>query len=180
PDDPAFAVLLNTVTDLGRTLFRTKNRCTLFCAGASRAGIEAVLSSVVEPDDRVLVGVYGHFGELLCTLATRHGAIVERVDAEWGRCVDPEAVVARLRAAPPKVVALVHADTSTGVLQPLEDIGRACREVGSLFLVDAVLSIGGSEVSAEAWNIDAVVGGLQKCLGGPPGVAPLVLSERAI
>ena len=91
PDDPAFAVLLNTVTDLGRTLFRTKNRCTLFCAGASRAGIEAVLASVVEPDDRVLVGVYGHFGELLCNLATRHGARVERVDAEWGEPVDVSA-----------------------------------------------------------------------------------------
>lgn len=178
PDDPAFAVLLNSVTDLGRTLFRTKNRCTLFCAGASRAGIEAVLSSVVEPDDRVLVGVYGHFGELLCTLATRHGARVERVDAEWGEPVDVEDMVARIRRDPPKVVAIVHADTSTGILQPLEAIGAACRDAGALLLVDAVLSIGGCRVEVDGWSLDAAVGGLQKCLGGPPGLAPVTFSDR--
>src|SRR5438270_1142321 len=178
PDDPAFAVLLNSVTDLGRTLFRTKNRCTLFCAGASRAGIEAVLASVVEPDDRVLVGVYGHFGELLCTLATRHGARVERVDAEWGEPVDVQDMVARIRRDPPKVVAIVHADTSTGILQPLEAIGAACRDAGALLLVDAVLSIGGCRVEVDAWSLDAAVGGLQKCLGGPPGLALVAFSDR--
>src|ERR687886_589287 len=101
PDDPAFAVLLDDVTDLGRTVFRTKNRCTLFCPGASRAGIEAVLASLVEPEDRVLVGVYGHFGELLCTLAMRHGARVERVDAEWGEIVDLEALCRAIRERRP-------------------------------------------------------------------------------
>jgi (S)-ureidoglycine-glyoxylate aminotransferase len=178
PDDPAFAVLLDDVTDLGRTVFRTKNRCTLFCPGASRAGIEAVLASLVEPEDRVLVGVYGHFGELLCTLAMRHGARVERVDAEWGQPVDTADMAARIRRDPPKVVAIVHADTSTGILQPLEPIGDACRETGALLLVDAVLSIGGCRVEVDGWSLDAGVGGLQKCLGGPPGLAPLTVSDQ--
>jgi (S)-ureidoglycine-glyoxylate aminotransferase len=147
--------------------------------GASRAGIEAVIASVLEPGDRVLVGVYGHFGELLCTLAQRHGGSVERVDAEWGVAVDARAMVASIRAKPPKLVAIVHADTSTGILQPLKEIGAACQETGALLLADCVLSIGGCEVNFDAWGIDAAVGGLQKCLGGPPGLALVALSDRA-
>jgi (S)-ureidoglycine-glyoxylate aminotransferase len=121
--------------------------------------------------------VYGHFGELLCTLAAKHGAQVERVDADWGRCVEPEALVAAVRRGPPKLVAVVHADTSTGILQPLEDLGRACQDEGSALLVDAVLSIGGCEVNMDGWGLAAVVGGMQKCLGGPPGLAPVVFSN---
>jgi (S)-ureidoglycine---glyoxylate transaminase len=177
PDDPAFAALLDDVMQLGRTLFRTKNRCTLFCPGASRAGIEAVVASLVEPEDRVLVGAFGHFGELLCTLATRHGARLERIDAEWGEPVDADRMAASIRRNPPKLVAIVHADTSTGILQPLDAIGAACRDTGALLLVDAVLSIGGCRVEVDGWSLDAVVGGLQKCLGGPPGLAPVTFSE---
>jgi aspartate aminotransferase-like enzyme len=177
-DDPAFGGLLDDVSTFGRAVFQTTNACTLAVAGASRAGIEAVLASTIEPGDSVLVGVYGHFGELLCTLATRHGAAVERVDAEWGSAVNPEEVVARVRRRPPKLVAIVHADTSTGILQPLAAIGQACHEVGSLFMVDAVLSLGGCEVAVDAWHVDAAVGGLQKCLGGPPGLAVVTCSGR--
>jgi (S)-ureidoglycine---glyoxylate transaminase len=178
PDDPAFGALLDDVSALGRAVFQTQNAGTLAVAGASRAGIEAVLASVIKPGDDVLVGVYGHFGELLCTLATRHGARLERVEAEWGTAVDPEEMVASVRRKPPKVVAIVHADTSTGIVQPLEAIGRACREVGALFVVDAVLSIGGCEVDVDGWRLDAAMGGLQKCLGGPPGLAPVTYSDR--
>jgi (S)-ureidoglycine---glyoxylate transaminase len=178
PDDPAFGCLLDEVSALERTVFQTANACSLAVAGASRAGIEAVLASTIQPGDGVLVGVYGHFGELLCTLATRHGASVERVDAEWGTALNPEEVVARLARRPPKLVAIVHADTSTGIIQPLEAIGRACREAGSLFVVDAVLSLGGCEVAVDAWHMDAAVGGLQKCLGGPPGLALVTYSDR--
>jgi len=178
PDDPSFAALLDDVTELGRIVFRTNNRCVLFCPGASRAGIEAVLASVIEPEDRVLVGVYGHFGELLCTLATRHGARLARVDAEWGEPVDADDMVARIRRDRPKLVAIVHADTSTGILQPLGAIGAACGESGALLLVDAVLSIGGCRVEVDGWSLDATVGGLQKCLGGPPGLAPVTFSNR--
>ncbi|MGI9147588.1 MAG: pyridoxal-phosphate-dependent aminotransferase family protein [Chloroflexota bacterium] len=178
PDDPAFGLLLDDVSALGQAVFQTTNVCTLAVPGASRAGIEAVLASTVEPGDSVLVGVYGHFGELLCTLAARHGAAVERVDAEWGTSLDSDQVAVRVRQRRPKVVALVHADTSTGILQPLAAIGRACAEVGSLFVVDAVLSLGGCEVAVDEWRVDAAIGGLQKCLGGPPGLAPITYSDR--
>jgi aspartate aminotransferase-like enzyme len=179
-DDPACGVLLDDLAGLERAVFQTTNAGTLAVPGASRAGIEAAIASLVEPGDRVVVGVYGHFGELLCTLAALHGAQVERVEAEWGTSVDPDAVAAHLRRrSPPQVVAIVHADTSTGILQPIEAIGALCREVGSLLLVDAVLSLGGCEVDVDGWGIDAAVGGLQKCLGGPPGLAPLTYSDRA-
>jgi (S)-ureidoglycine---glyoxylate transaminase len=178
-DHPAYAALLDDLTCDLRKLFCASSAIALVVPGASRSGIEAVLNSLVEPGDRVLVAVYGHFGELLCTLASRHGADVERVDVEWGHIVDPAAVSLALREARPKVVAVVHADTSTGMLQPLDEIGRACREAGSLLVVDAVLSIGGCEVNVDAWGLDAVVGGMQKCLGAPPGLAPLAYSTRA-
>jgi (S)-ureidoglycine-glyoxylate aminotransferase len=177
-EDPAFGVLLDDLASLMRTVFRSNNAWTLAVGGASRAGIEAVLASIVEPGDRVLVGVYGHFGELLCTLAARHGASVERIDVEWGRPVDVEDMTARIRRNPFKVVAIVHGDTSTGILQPLEAIGNACRETGAVFLVDAVLSVGGCQLDVDMWSLDAAVGGLQKCLGGPPGLAPLTCSGR--
>jgi (S)-ureidoglycine-glyoxylate aminotransferase len=160
-------------------VFQTTNATTLAVGGASRSGIEAALASVLERGDRVIVGNYGHFGELLCTLAERHGAVVERVAAEWGTPVDVDALVSRIRAAPPKLVAIVHADTSTGILQPLKEIGQACRDTGALLMVDAVLSLGGCAVEVDGWNVDLAVGGLQKCLGGPPGLALLTASERA-
>jgi (S)-ureidoglycine-glyoxylate aminotransferase len=178
-DHPEYAALLDDLTCDLRKVFCASSAIALVVPGASRSGIEAVLNSLVEPGDRVLVAVYGHFGELLCTLASRHSADVERVDAEWGHIVDPAAVSVALRKTRPKVVAVVHADTSTGLLQPLDEIGRACRDTGSLLVVDAVLSIGGCEVNVDAWGLDAVVGGMQKCLGGPPGLAPLVYSTPA-
>jgi (S)-ureidoglycine-glyoxylate aminotransferase len=181
PDDPAYAALLDDVSALERAVFQTSNACTLAVPGASRAGIEALIASLIQPGERVLVGVYGHFGELLCSLAARHGAVVERVEAvEWGSPVRPEDVVARVRQNRPKLVAIVHADTSTGILQPLDPIGAACRETGSLFVVDAVLSLGGCQFDVDAWCIDAAIGGMQKCLGGPPGLAPVTCSERAL
>jgi (S)-ureidoglycine-glyoxylate aminotransferase len=181
PDDPKFGVLLDDLTTLEQTVFQTRSPWTLAVPGASRAGIEALLASLLEPGDRVVVGIYGHFGELLCTLAARHGATVERVDAEWGTPVDPDKLLDRVRAKdkPPAMVAIVHADTSTGILQPLEAIGSACAEAGVLLMVDAVLSIGGCQLDVDGWGVDAAVGGLQKCLGGPPGLALVTYSERA-
>jgi (S)-ureidoglycine---glyoxylate transaminase len=178
-DDPAFGRLLDDLHERIKSVFRTQSR-GLAVPGASRSGLEAALASLVAPGDRVIVGVYGHFGELLCTLATRHGAIVERVDAEWGKPVDAERMARRIREQPPRVAAIVHTDTSTGILQPLEPIGQACRDTGTLLLVDVVLSIGGTEVSTDAWGVDVAVGGLQKCLGGPPGLALLAVSPTAV
>ena len=179
--DPAYAKLRDELASLINQAFQAPpSHRGLVVPGASRSGLEAVINTVVEPGDRVLVGVYGHFGELLCTLAQRHGAEVERVAVEWGQPVDPEAMAVAIRTNRPKLAAIVHADTSTGILQPIARIGEACRESGTLLLVDAVLSIGGCDVNADAFKADAVVGGLQKCLGGPPGMALLTCSERLL
>src|SRR5207244_3529968 len=106
---------------------------------------------------------------------------VERIEsAAWGSPVRPEDIVASVHRNPPKLVAIVHADTSTGILQPLAAVGNACRETGTLFMVDAVLSLGGCQLDVDGWRVDAAVGGMQKCLGGPPGLAPLTCSERAL
>jgi (S)-ureidoglycine-glyoxylate aminotransferase len=180
PDDPSFERLLDDLNARIREVFGCGRHVGGAVPGASRSGLEAALASLVAPGDRVIVGVYGHFGELLCTLATRHGAIVERVEAEWGKPVDAERMARRIREQPPRVAAIVHADTSTGILQPLEPIGQACRDTGTLLLVDVVLSIGGTEVSTEAWGVDVAVGGLQKCLGGPPGLALVAVSPTAV
>ena len=177
--DPLYATLLDAVATLTQSVFQAPDsHCAVAVPGASRSGLEAVINSVVAPGDRVIVGVYGHFGELLCTLAQRHGAVVARVDADWGEPVDPEAMAGAIRKHPPKLAAIVHADTSTGILQPIDLIGAACRDTGALLLVDAVLSIGGCDVNVGAFNADAAVGGLQKCLGGPPGLAPVTYSDR--
>jgi (S)-ureidoglycine-glyoxylate aminotransferase len=180
-DDPALEQLYVDVSELCRAIFQADAGAQpVAVPGASRSGLEAAIASLVQPGDRVLVGVYGHFGELLCSLAARHGAVVERFEAvEWGEPVDAEALAARIRQAPPRLVAIVHADTSTGVLQPLEPIAEACRDTGTLLLVDAVLSLGGCEVDVAGWTIDSAVAGLQKCLGGPPGLALVSLSAAA-
>ncbi len=178
-DEPEFAELTDELSQLVRAVFQAKSAAaSMAVPGASRSGLEASLVSLIEPGDRVLVGVYGHFGELLCTLAARHGARVERVEAEWGSPVDADEVARRVREAPPKLVAIVHADTSTGILQPIAPIGAACRDTDTLLLVDAVLSLGGCEVCVDDWNIDVAVGGLQKCLGGPPGLSLVTYSAR--
>jgi (S)-ureidoglycine---glyoxylate transaminase len=177
-DDPVFETFVDDLGARLRRVFGAGNARALVVPGASRAGVEAVLASVVEPGDRVTVGAYGHFGELLCSLVERHGGALRRIDAAWGEAIDPDRVAAELRRAPPKVFAVVHADTSTGILQPLEEIGRVCREVGTLLVVDAVLSLGGCELRVAEWSIDAAMGGAQKCLGGPPGLGPVVYSDR--
>ncbi len=177
--DPAFTRIMDEVSALSRLVLRTDNLASFPVSGSSRAGLEAAVASLVQPGDRVVVGNYGRFGDLFCEIAGRYGAEVESIDAEWGRIVEPEQVVASLRRRAAKVVAIVHADTSTGVLQPLAEIGRACREHDALLVVDAVLSLGGVEVSTDEWQLDVCVAGLQKCLGGPSGMAPLTYNQRA-
>ena len=176
--DPAFTAIMDDVMALERLVFQTENPRSFPVSGSSRSGLEAVIASVVEPGDRVVVGNYGRFGDLFCEIARRYGADVTSVDAEWGTVVEPDRVIAELRARRTKVVAIVHADTSTGILQPLAEIGAACREYDALLVVDAVLSLGGCEVAAEDWQLDACIGGLQKCLGGPSGMAPLTYNAR--
>ena len=183
--DPAMTGLMNRAMELYRGVFRTGNDATVIVDGTSRAGIEACLVSLLRPGDSILVLVMGRFGHLLTEIAERCGAHVETVEVPWGEVVTAEAVDDALagmaRAGRPAVlVATVQGDTSTTMLQPLADIGRVCADHDVLLYTDATASIGGNAFEMDAWGIDAVSVGLQKCLAGPPGSAPLSLSPRAV
>lgn len=176
--DPAFTAMMNETMELLRQLFRTANRQAYPVDGTSRAGLEAVLAGVIEPGDRVLVPICGRFGHLLHEVAERYGAEVAVIEREWGTAFDPEEIIRAIRQHKPKVVALVHGETSTGRLQPLDGIGAACREYDALLVVDAVATIGGVPVNTDDWLADAVVGGTQKCLSVPSGMAPITYNAR--
>lgn len=171
--DPAFTAIMNEVGDLCRFVFRTENARAFPVSGTSRAGLEAGLCSLIEPGDRVVVVVAGRFGELLAEISRRCGAEVVPVETAWGRVTEPDAVRAALAEGRPKVVALVHGDTSTGVLQPLPDLVRLAHDRGAVVLVDAVLTLGGVPVETDGWGLDVCVAGTQKCIGCPSGMAPL-------
>jgi (S)-ureidoglycine-glyoxylate aminotransferase len=176
--DPAFTAYMNEVMALYREVFRTHNRWTLLVDGTARAGIEAVLTSVLEPGDRVLVPIFGRFGHLLCEIARRCHAEVHAIETEWGTVFEPERIEAAVREHRPKLVAIVQGDTSTTMAQPLEAVGALCRAHGAMVYVDATASITGMDLRVDDWQLDAVSVGLQKCLSGPPGVAPVTFNER--
>jgi (S)-ureidoglycine---glyoxylate transaminase len=176
--DPQFTGYMNETMALYRQLFQTRNRWSFLVDGTARAGVEAALVSVIEPGDRVLVPVFGRFGHLLCEIAARCGAEVGVVEAEWGTVFAPEQVEEAIRRHDPKLVAIVHGDTSTTMAQPLEDIGALCRRYGTLLYVDATATLGGMDFPVDRWNIDVASAGLQKCLSGPPGSAPITFNER--
>jgi alanine-glyoxylate transaminase / serine-glyoxylate transaminase / serine-pyruvate transaminase len=178
--DPALLALMDELEAMLRRVFQTQNRLTLAISGTGSAGMEAALLNTVAPGDRVLVGVIGYFGERLCAVAERLGGVVTRLDGEWGKPLAPEAVIAAIRRTQPAVVALVHAETSTGVLQPLDGIGAAAHEAGALLVLDTVTSLGGHPVAVDDWGVDACYSGSQKCLGAPSGLAPFTLSARAL
>ncbi|CAM3712261.1 alanine--glyoxylate aminotransferase family protein [Cohnella lubricantis] len=177
--DPEFTALMNETMEMLRGLFRTENNWAYPVDGTSRSGIEAVLNSLIEPGDRVLVPIYGRFGHLLHEIAERCGAEVSTIETEWGTVFDPEEVIAAIKRTKPQIVAIVHGETSTGRMQPLEDIGRTCRELDILLVVDAVATIGGVPVETDAWHLDAVIGGTQKCLSVPSGMSPITYNDRA-
>ncbi|MBT9249051.1 pyridoxal-phosphate-dependent aminotransferase family protein [Bacillus halotolerans] len=176
--DPAFTDIMNETMEMLRELFQTKNRWAYPIDGTSRAGIEAVLASVIEPGDDVLIPIYGRFGFLLTEIAERYGANVHTIECEWGTVFDPDAIIREMKKVKPKIVAMVHGETSTGRIHPLKAIGEACRAWDALFIVDAVATIGGCEVKVDEWNIDAAIGGTQKCLSVPSGMAPITYNER--
>jgi alanine-glyoxylate transaminase/serine-glyoxylate transaminase/serine-pyruvate transaminase len=178
--DPQFLRLMDTLQEQLRWLFRTRNEFAIALSGTGSAGMEAVMVNLIEPGDPVLVGINGAFGLRLAAIAERSGGRVIKAEAAWGRIVEPDAVEQLIaRHGPVKAVALVHAETSTGVLQPLETITEICRRHDALLIVDAVTSLGGIPVEVDSWGIDACYSGTQKCLSCPPGLAPLTLSERA-
>ncbi|MBT79058.1 MAG: aminotransferase [Alteromonadaceae bacterium] len=178
--DPVMTGYMNEVMALYRQVFNTRNKQTLLVDGTSRAGIEAVLVSCIEPGDKVLVPVFGRFGHLLAEIAERAGAEVHTIETPWGTVFEPEQIEAAIREVRPKVLAIVQGDTSTTMLQPLEHLGEICRKYDVLIYSDATASIGGNPFETDAWGLDAVSVGLQKCLGGPSGSAPVTLSEKYV
>lgn len=179
--DPAFIELMEETKRLLRKTFITANTLTLPISGTGSAGMEACLINLLEPGDTAIVGVNGVFGTRMADIVERCGATPVRVEAPWGRIIEPDAVAAALRTAPhARLVALVHAETSTGAWQPLEDIGRLVRAAGMLFVVDCVTSLGGCPVRVDDWLIDASYSGTQKCLSCPPGLSPLTFGPRAV
>lgn len=179
--DPIFLALMDDIQAGLRFIFQTKNRFTIAISGTGSAGMEASIVNIVEPGDAVIVGINGMFGTRLAAVVERCGGKAIRVEAPWGQIIEPETIqLALRRSGPVKAVAIVHAETSTGVWQPLEPIGRLCREHDTLFVVDAVTSLGGAPIDIEPWGIDVCYSGTQKCLSCPPGLSPFTLSDRAL
>ncbi|WP_433744036.1 pyridoxal-phosphate-dependent aminotransferase family protein [Paenibacillus amylolyticus] len=176
--DPEFTSLMNETMAMLRELYMTDNEWCYPVDGTSRSGIEAVLVSLIQPGDKVLVPIYGRFGHLLVEISERCGAEVVFFETEWGTVFDPEEVIKAIHTHKPSLVAMVHGETSTGQMQPLADIGKACRDLDILLVVDAVATIGGTPVETDAWHLDAVMGGTQKCLSVPSGMAPLTYNSR--
>lgn len=177
--DPWMTATMNETMALYREVFRTANEQTFLVDGTSRAGIEAALVSLLEPGDRVLVPIFGRFGHLLKEIAERCRAEVHTIEVPWGEVFEPEVVEAAVLAVRPQVLAIVQGDTSTTMCQPLADIGEICRRHDVLLYCDATASLGGNQFETDAWGIDIATAGLQKCLGGPSGSAPITISDRA-
>lgn len=175
--DPQFRLMMRETMALYREVFETKNDWTFIVDGTARSGIETALVSAVEPGDRVLVCSFGRFGQLLSEIARRAGAEVKVVEIEWGTVFTPEQVEKEVKAFSPKLVTICQGDTSTTMCQPLEEIGKICHRHGALLQVDATASIAGTPLKTDAWEIDCVTAGLQKCLAGPSGAAPVTLSR---
>jgi alanine-glyoxylate transaminase/serine-glyoxylate transaminase/serine-pyruvate transaminase len=178
--DPDFLAVLDEISDRLRAVFRTANALTLPISGTGSAGMEACFVNLLEPGDLAIVGVNGVFGERMCEVARRCGAEVVRVESEWGTAIDPQRLLDAQRAAPhARLVAVVHAETSTGVENEIEPLAGIA-DTDTLLLVDTVTSLGGIPVDVDGWRADAVYSGTQKCLGVPPGLAPVTFSARAV
>lgn len=178
--DPEFLRIMDDCNDMLRDVMGTTNRITLATPGTGTSGMEAAVMNLVEPGDKVVVGICGYFGERIAVMAERAGGQVTRVQTSWGSPTDFTAVEAAVRdAGNVKVIGIVHAETSTGAQTPVEPFAKLAKESGALLLVDCVTSLGGLPVTVDAWGADAVYSGTQKCLSAPPGMAPLTMSPRA-
>ena len=178
--DPDLVTLLDDVrTRLARTFKAPEGSLTIAMSGTGTSGMEAMVANLVGDGTRVLVIVGGYFGERLAEICRRYGGVISRVEVEWGRAVDPEAVRAALRGSKVDVVACVHAETSTGVLSPVQEIAAVAHEHGALVLVDAVTSFGGHPIDVAGWGLDAVYSCTQKCIGAPSGMAPVAWTPAA-
>ncbi|MCP3915189.1 MAG: alanine--glyoxylate aminotransferase family protein [bacterium] len=177
--DPEFLRVMDEVRTMLRAVFRTENELTMPMSGTGSAGMETCLVNLIEPGDAVLVGVHGVFGTRMAEVARRAGANVTVVEQEWGRAIDPERFRTAAAGGKFKLLCCVHAETSTGVLQDVAALRSVADELGALLLVDAVTSLGGHDLQLDAWGVDAVYSGTQKCLSCPPGLSPISFSSRA-
>lgn len=178
--DPYYLAIMNDMQQMLRGLLRTENQMTLAVSGTGSAGMEAAVVNLIEPGDSMIVCVNGVFGGRMADVATRAGANVTRVERPWGEVFTPADLKQALAQSKPKVVGIVMAETSTGAWQPIEEISQQVHDAGGMLLVDAVTSLGGVPVEVDAWQIDAIYSGTQKCLSCPPGLAPVSFNERAM
>ncbi|QDU42391.1 Purine catabolism protein PucG [Symmachiella dynata] len=178
--DPYFLGVMDEMQSMLREVFRTKNELTLAVSGTGSAGMETCVVNLIEPGDRMVVGVNGVFGTRMADVAARAGAEVTTIERPFGEVFDADEIAEVVARVKPKVVGLIHAETSTGALQPIEEISRVVHDAGALLLLDTVTSLGGVPVEIDAWNVDAVYSGTQKCLSCPPGLAPVSFSAAAL
>ena len=178
--DPAFLALMDEIQSLLRYVWQTENSLTIAVSGTGTAAMEATIANAVEPGDVVLIGVAGYFGNRLVDMAGRYGADVRTITKPWGQVFNLDELQTALKTHRPAILALVHAETSTGARQPLEGVADLCREFGTLLLVDTVTSLGGVPLFLDAWGVDLAYSCSQKGLGCPPGASPFTMSSRAI
>jgi alanine-glyoxylate transaminase/serine-glyoxylate transaminase/serine-pyruvate transaminase len=178
--DPYFLKVMDETQQLLRYVLQTENKLTIPVSGTGSAGMETLFVNLIEPGDEVVVCVNGVFGTRMCDIVERLGGKLVRVDGQWGRAMDLDAVRKAIEGHKPKLLAVVHAETSTGVCTPLEPLAKIAHDAGALFLVDAVTSLGGMEVAVDKTGIDAIYSGTQKCLSCPPGLAPVSFGEAAL
>jgi len=178
--DPAFVQIMDEIKAMLRALFRTGNEMTFVVSGPGSAGMEACLVNLLEPGDEAVVCINGVFGGRMADIAERCGAKVTRVETEWGLPVDPDAVRQALKGRDAKLVAAVHAETSTGARSPIDEVSKVAHDAGALFVADTVTSFCGIDLRVDDWRIDAVYTGTQKCLSAPPGLSPVSFSPRAL
>lgn len=179
--DPQYIEIMDETCEMLRRVFQTENALTFPVSATGMAGMEAIASNLVERGDEVIVCINGVFGGRMKDIMERCGATAHGVEAPWGEIITDEAVTAAVQAHPKaKLLTIVHAETSTGVHQPLEEISKIVHDAGMLLVVDAVTSLGGHPLKVDEWNIDAIFSGTQKCLSCPPGLSPVSFSERAL
>jgi alanine-glyoxylate transaminase/serine-glyoxylate transaminase/serine-pyruvate transaminase len=178
--DPYFLRVMDETQRMLRSVFQTKNELTLAVSGTGSAGMEACVVNLIEPGDRMLVCVNGVFGGRMADVAARAGAQVTKIERNFGEIFSTDEVAEAVKRNSPKVVGIVHAETSTGARQPLEEIAKVVHDAGGLLLADCVTSLGGAPVEVDGWQLDAVYSGTQKCLSCPPGLAPVTFGPRAI
>lgn len=179
--DPTFVKLMDEIKAMLRQVFLTKNEMTFPVSGTGSAAMEFCFVNLIEPGDNVVIGVNGVFGVRMCEVAERCGARVTKVESSWGSIITPQQVADGLKqTSRPKLVAIVHAETSTGALTPVEEVSKLAHQAGALFLLDIVTSLGGCPVRLDEWDVDAAYSGTQKCLSCPPGLSPVSLSSRAL